>query len=1218
MAYDSEICHVFSFNERNGSSGADTIINGGEYATINGGDGNDLIKNTTFGNGAVLNGGAGIDTIISDGEDVVINTGKGDDIISIAGGSALIRLDADDGNDTLYGFNDWTQFDLQHYGLREQGNDLLLIWGKSSILLKDVTRDRLKKVVRGTDSDDFINGTSQRPEYINGGGGNDTIINGFRLSTLVGAAGNDYLENSYRYASLVGGKGNDTLVNSGEYSTLDGSAGNDSIRNSGSSATLRGGAGNDTIINTGSAWIGGGAGNDYVLGKSYAVIDGNDGDDTIIAEDSYMQINGGADNDLISLGSTVRDATISAGAGNDLVYLGDYSAVIRYAEGDGNDTVFGLSTNKILDFEYDSVERAGNDLIMRIGDGSITFKNPDADMIERLAPIAAEGNGVTIENIYNHSKNILGSAGDDSLVNTGSASDGSGFAMTINGADGNDTIINKTIGWNSSLVGGAGDDFISNESAFVLINGGAGDDSISNSGGSVSIFGGAGDDSISNESAGVSIAGGDGNDVIINNGRVVTLNAGKGDDLISLKGGGEVRLEYAAGDGNDTIVGFSALTTLAFDYDTIEPSGDDYVVKVGGNSITLKDAPDFLFMPTITGNGYVTVKNSNRYVITGQGRDTVFDSHKNDLLINVGAGNDSIFINDGTRILICGGDGQDTIDINSGSDITINGGRGNDVINIIKGSACIEYAAGDGYDTVYGFNDKSSIAFDYDSIQQSGSNAVVRVGKSGFITFTNTPIERLYPKVNGSDSADNIINEKKFAQINAGGGNDTIINTADTVTINGGAGDDLISLVGGSARIEYTSGNDTIFGFDENATLDFDYDSIAQAGADVVMKVGDGSITLKDTSIEHFISTATINGDEALTLNDGLVRVEYSSGNATVYGFDENTTLAFDYDSIARSGDDVIMSIGDGSITFKDVSLAQILDDLNGLVGTNGDDSISNANSDVFIDGRNGNDTITNSGANATVEGGTGDDVISLDGGSARIFFQAGDGNDTLFGFDENTSLDFDYDSIIQSGKDVVVAVGDGSLTLKDTSLYLLTGRLDGTNQNDTIINKASNKYILAGAGDDYILNKSRYVIINGGGGNDSIINSNARNVTINAGAGDDLVSLVGGSALINYAAGDGDDTVIGFSDKTTLDFNYDDVQQSGNDVIMSIGDGSITFKNTALSLFNDENSNDQLSTILEPAAPVELGDIDLAVSKIFLSIDKQFGVTTTANRRKK
>ena len=143
-------------------------------------------------------------------------------------------------------------------------------------------------------------------------------------------------------------------------------------------------------------------------------------------------------------------------------------------------------------------------------------------------------------------------------------------------------------------------------------------------------------------------------------------------------------------------------------------------------------------------------------------------------------------------------------------------------------------------------------------------------------------------------------------------------------------------------------------------------------------------------------------------------------------------------------------------------------------------------------------------------------------------------------------------------------------------------------------------------------------MFINGGGGNDSIINSNARNVTINAGAGDDLVSLVGGSALINYAAGDGNDTVIGFNENTTLDFDCDNVQQSGNDVIMSIGDGSITFKNTALSLFNDENSNDQLSMILEPSAPVELGDFDPAVSKIFNSIDKHFGVTTARAHRRR
>lgn len=88
-----------------------------------------------------------------------------------------------------------------------------------------------------------------------------------------------------------------------------------------------------------------------------------------------------------------------------------------------------------------------------------------------------------------------------------------------------------------------------------------------------------------------SIDSGLGNDTIYNDGNKATINGGAGDDYIS-NDGDKVIFFYKS--GNDTISGFNATSTLKIDnnidFYSTQTSGNDVIVNVGTDSITLIDA----------------------------------------------------------------------------------------------------------------------------------------------------------------------------------------------------------------------------------------------------------------------------------------------------------------------------------------------------------------------------------------------------------------------------------------------------------------------------------------------------------------------------------------------------------------------------------------------------------------------------------------------------
>ena len=138
-------------------------------------------------------------------------------------------------------------------------------------------------------------------------------------------------------------------------------------------------------------------------------------------------------------------------------------------------------------------------------------------------------------------------------------------------------------------------------------------------------------------------------------------------------------------------------------------------------------------------------------------------------------------------------------------------------------------------------------------------------------------------------------------------------------------------------------------------------------------------------------------------------------------------------------------------------------------------------------------------------------------------------------------------------------------------------------NGNDTITNYQSvgenNKtFIYGGADDDLILNVKyynsfklgRYTIDGGNSG---------KNVTINGGAGNDTIvgsTISGYGEVIQYENGDENDVIINYGSDDTIivtSGSYS-TQTNNNDVIIKVGDGSMTLKDAKGAKLNIEGKH--------------------------------------------
>ncbi len=374
------------------------------------------------------------------------------------------------------------------------------------------------------------------------------------------------------------------------------------------------------------------------------------------------------------------------------------------------------------------------------------------------------------------------------------------------------------------------------------------------------------------------------------------------------------------------------------------------------------------------------------------------------------------------------------------------------------------------------------------------------------------------------DYADNV-------SVNTGKGNDSIYNDIGYyATINAGSGNDTIELYSGDgSSINAGSGNDLI-------------DLYGHAD-DVTVKGGTGDDTIYGNGY------------------DVLYQYKSGDGNDLITGWSSNGVIKITGGTYTKEtvGNDVILTVGKGSITLKDAANTTL--NIDGTLA--GGKNISNTKDKKKLTGTKYADTFTNSGSYVTISGGKGKDRITNTG--SRVSINSGDGNDWIF----NEIVGY-----YAAGSRDTINTGAGDDTVSNDSAKASISTGTG---NDSILNYGANSTVKAGSGNDKIINQSNSydygsnVSINAGSGNDTIWNNGGEKLTIIGGKGNDSIINTGTKTLYKYANGDGKDIITGFSSTDTLKITGAKYTRStvGNDVVLKVGKGSVTLKDAANTTIN-------------------------------------------------
>ena len=708
--------------------------------------------------------------------------------------------------------------------------------------------------------------------------------------------------------------------------------------------------------------------------------------------------------------------------------------------------------------------------------------------------------------------------------------------------------------------GANGDDSVSNAYNYDVIYGNAGNDTIYNIGHNVTIYGGDGDDSIYNRyGGGVEIYGGNGNDTIIDSFGWVSIYGGAGDDKISL----------ATGTMNTDFTSIIAGTGNDTVYGMEDSHAFNYMYAYGdGNDIIYNYNPKNKI--SITDNSYyTTLKSGSDFIVSviGSGAITLDGvANKN---INISGGNFTI-PNTGTEItnftnstVISGTDKNDVIESRA-SAVTIYGGAGNDYI-----SSNGTLQGGYSYHNTY-----SEVIFDNVIYAGAGNDTVyVSFNSAGSKQSGYAPFHGNGNSIYGGDGDDSIsIEFCENTTVDGGAGNDTIkIYGNDNSLILGGTGNDFIDLTsGGIQTINAGIGNDTI--------------SVSSGEYLFQYANGDGNDV-----IYNFNGTLQITGGKYQTLRSGNdLKVSVGSGsilikdvaNATV-----NVEGIYDSGDTLPAGISVSNSIltASSSFTGSKIDLADYenVTKINASAVSQNLNIVGNSYVNSLVGGY-GADTISGGGGNDTLTGGSGNDIFVYSSGNDII-------TDYTAGADKIKLASGSITSASLSSSNVILKTSNGNITVqngKDKNITVIdskgneTTTIYGGSSTDTLPTGLSIKSSVLTASTAFTGNKidladyptatkvnasalSQAVTIVGTTANNSLKGGKGAD-TISGGAGNDTVSLGGGNDIYIYSSGN--DLIQDYKagqDKIKLSSgSIISASLSGSNVVLKTYNGNITVKN--------------------------------------------------------
>ncbi|KTD56730.1 structural toxin protein RtxA [Legionella santicrucis] len=395
--------------------------------------------------------------------------------------------------------------------------------------------------------------------------------------------------------------------------------------------------------------------------------------------------------------------------------------------------------------------------------------------------------------------------------------------------------------------------------------------------------------------------------------------------------------------------------------------------------------------------------NYNDILAGNSSNNTINGGNGNDTITYIDAsGGVTVNLNAGTAT---GADGNDTLI----SIENITGSKYNDTLignasdNIINGGA--------GNDSINGGSGTDTVTY-IDAVSTNGTTGVtVSLAISG---AQNTVLS-------GNDTLSNIEN------LTGSKYNDTLTGNSSANIINGGAGNDIID--GGS-------GNDTVTYIDASGGVTVSLNTGTATGAD-------GNDTL--ISIENITGS---NYDDILAGNSSNNIIDGGNGNDTITYINASGAVTVNLSTGAATG-------ADGSDTLSNIE---------NIIGSNYNDTLTGNASDNIINGGAGNDSINGGAGNDTLSGGLGNDTIN-----------GGNGTDTVTYIDAVGGVTVSLATISQQN-----TVSSGLDTLSNIE------NLTGSNYNDTLTGNTSANMIIGGQGND---------TLTGGAGADTFVWNSGDNI---------------------------------------------------------------------------------------------------------------------------
>ena len=632
---------------------------------------------------------------------------------------------------------------------------------------------------------------------------------------------------------------------------------------------------------------------------------------------------------------------------------------------------------------------------------TVSYKNSDGGVTVDLATPGNNLGAFAVGDTFDSIENLIGSDFDDSL--TGDDGDntleGGTGADNLDGGEGTDSasyagsaeLVTIDLSSNTHTGDALGDIFNNIE---III--GSANDYI--------LTGGDGDDTF---------MGGAGNDILI---------GGTGTDVLD------------GGDGSVDLVSYAASSTLV-------------TVNLGTNTASGGDAEGDT-LRNIEG----VIGSAMNDVLTGSLRDNTFEGGAGADMIEGGTGLDTAsyassaaFVNVNLAANTnTGGDAAgDTLSnienlIGSAGNDILTGMNDSNTTNALMGGAGNDTLAGLlGPDVLDGGEDMDTATY-----AASGTAVIINLetgissgGDAAGDTLRNIEI------IIGSDFDDTLTGDGEDNVFNGAGGDDTLIGGVGIDTLNGDAGDDTLIGGPGGDVFDGGSGSDTVsYAGSSSITIDFSGTSVSVSGGDAE---GD---TL--TSIEQIIGSA--EGDTMIG-GTGDDILEGGGGGDTING---GTAAGSDTASYAGSEAPVTVNLETGVHSGGDAA-GDTLTNIDNLIGSVGDDTLTGDDQDNILIGGAGADTL---------DGGTGTDTVSYENfpTGASVDVNLITGMATAAG----TGSGGDIDTL--SNIENVIGSSAGDSITGSTSANIITGGrgpdiLNGDNEADTFVFSVGDS---AGTGD--------------------------------------------------------------------------------------------------------------------------------------------------------